>query len=81
MGRFDRLQGQVERLEARVRSYEVGEAAPSPWEAEPAPSDPAVEADLEALTARVGKPAANADAEAPQTPAADDAEPEAPRSA
>ena len=36
MGRFDRLQSQVERLEARVRSYEVGEAAPSPWEAEAA---------------------------------------------
>lgn len=53
MGRFDRLQSQVERLEARVRSYEVGEEAPSPWEAEPVASDPEVEAELEALKQRV----------------------------
>ena len=62
MGRFDRLQNQVERLEARVRSYEVGEPAPSPWEAEEAPSDPAVEAELEALKARLG----GAEAKAPE---------------
>jgi phage shock protein A len=53
MGRFDRLQSQVERLEARVRSYEVGDAAPSPWEAAPVASDPAVEAELESLKQRL----------------------------
>lgn len=53
MGRFDRLQRQVERLEARVRSYEVGGVAPSPWEADATASDPAVEAELEALKAKV----------------------------
>jgi phage shock protein A len=56
MGRFDRLQSQVERLEARVRSYEVGAEAPSPWVGEPAEADPEVEAALAALKARV-KPA------------------------
>jgi phage shock protein A len=53
MNRFDRLQNQVERLEARVRSYEVGGAAPTPWAAEPAVADPAVEAELEALKAQL----------------------------
>ncbi len=53
MGRFDRLQGQVERLEARVRSYEIGETAPSPWQAEPVATDPEVEAELEALKGRL----------------------------
>lgn len=57
MGRFDRLQRQVERLEARVRSYEVGGVAPSPWQAGNEPTDPGIEAELEALKARVkGKP-------------------------
>ena len=53
LGRFDRLQRQVERLEARVRSYEVGGPAPSPWTAEATPADPAVETELEALKARI----------------------------
>lgn len=53
MNRFDRLQSQVERLEARVRSYEVGGMAPAAWEATAEPSDPAVEAELEALKARL----------------------------
>lgn len=57
MGRFDRLQRQVERLEARVRSYEVGDVAPSPWAADSEPGDPAIEAELEALKARVRGPA------------------------
>lgn len=52
MGRFDRLQSQVERLEARVRSYEVGGPSPSSWEAELQVSDPVIEAELEALKAR-----------------------------
>ncbi len=51
MGRFDRLEGQVERLEARVRSYEVGGEASAPWTPEPTPADPEVEAALEALKA------------------------------
>jgi phage shock protein A len=52
MGRFDRLQSQVERLEARVRSYEVGAPVTSAWEAELQLTDPAIEAELEALKAR-----------------------------
>jgi phage shock protein A len=52
MGRFDRLQSQVERLEARVRSYEVGGTTTSTWEAELQVSDPVIEAELEALKAK-----------------------------
>jgi phage shock protein A len=52
MGRFDRLQSQVERLEARVRSYEVGGTSPDIWEAELQVNDPVIEAELEALKAR-----------------------------
>ena len=52
--RFDRLQTQVDNLEARVRSYEVGGAAPSAWTAgEPEASDPEIEAELARLKARV----------------------------
>ena len=53
MGRFDRLQSQVERLEARVRSYEVGGHTPSVWETETLVNDPSIEAELEALKAKV----------------------------
>jgi phage shock protein A len=53
MGRFDRLQSQVERLEARVRSYEVGGEAINAWTAEESPSDPVIEAELEELKNRV----------------------------
>ena len=72
MGRFDRLQSQVERLEARVRSYEVGGTAPSTWEAELQVSDPVIEAELEALKTKVsGKTpqaeAANNEPEAVET--------------
>ena len=63
MNRFDRLQSQVERLEARVRSYEVGGMAPAAWET--AEADPAVEAELEALKARVGAKAPEAHGEEP----------------
>ncbi len=49
LGRFDRLQNQVDRLEARVRSYELGESAVPAWQDRDAPADPAVEAELEAL--------------------------------
>ena len=59
MGRFDRLQLQVERLEARVRSYEVGGEALNVWAAEETPTDPLIEAELEQLKKRI----------APETPA------------
>lgn len=53
MNRFDRLQSQVERLEARVRSYEVGGTAPAAWEASTEPADPLIEDELEALKRKV----------------------------
>ena len=53
MGRFDRLQSQVERLEARVRSYEVGGEATNVWAAEEMPADPEIEAELEQLKKRI----------------------------
>ena len=53
MGRFDRLQSQVERLEARVRSYEVGGEASNVWAAEEMPADPEIEAELEQLKKRI----------------------------
>lgn len=64
MGRFDRLQSQVERLEARVRSYEVGGAAPSAWEAALQVSDPVIEEELASLKAKVGKSSPEKKAEA-----------------
>ena len=59
MNRFDRLQSQVERLEARVRSYEVGGEVSNVWAAEEMPADPEIEAELEQLKKRI----------APETPA------------
>jgi phage shock protein A len=56
MGRFDRLQSQVERLEARVRSYEVGGTSSNAWAAEDAPSDPAIEDELQQLKNRIAAP-------------------------
>lgn len=53
MGRFDRLQAQVERLEARVRSYEVGGEAVNTWAAEESPGDPAIEAELQEIKNRL----------------------------
>ena len=53
MGRFDRLQSQVERLEARVRSYEVGGEATNAWVAEDTASDPAIEEELQKLKSRL----------------------------
>jgi phage shock protein A len=54
MGRFDRLQAQVENLEARVRSYEVGGPTVPVW-GEPADEarDPLIEEELEKLKRRV----------------------------
>ena len=53
MNRFDRLQSQVERLEARVRSYEVGGEVSNVWAAEEMPTDPEIEAELEQLKKRI----------------------------
>jgi phage shock protein A len=49
MGRFDRLQSQVERLEARVRSYEVGGPVPPAWKDDTQNTDPVIEAELSKL--------------------------------
>jgi phage shock protein A len=52
--RFDHLQAQVDNLEARVRSYEVGGVAPSAWSgAAEMPADPEIEAELERMKARI----------------------------
>ena len=59
MGRFDRLQSQVESLEARVRSYEVGGEGTNVWVAQETPADPAIEAELQKLKSRIA-PAAPA---------------------
>ena len=53
MGRFDRLQSQVETLEARVRSYEVGGEAINAWVAEETAADPAIEEELQKLKNRI----------------------------
>ncbi len=75
MDRFDRLQSQVERLEARVRSYEVGGTAPSVWEPEALVDDPTIEAELEALKAKTQKAVAQdvPAAEAADTPDTEEA--------
>ena len=65
MGRFDRLQSQVERLEARVRSYEVGGVTSNAWAADEMPTDPSIEAELEQLKKRIApEPVTQADTEA-----------------
>jgi phage shock protein A len=54
MSRFDHLQAQVENLEARVRSYEVGGPAIDVWNTTAeAVKDPAVEQELEKLKQRI----------------------------
>jgi len=53
MGRFEHLQSQVERLEARVRSYEFGGESGNAWAAEDTPTDPAIEAELAQLKNRI----------------------------
>ncbi len=62
MNRFDRLQSQVENLEARVRSYEVGGPTIQVWNtATGSVKDPIVEQELEQLKQRISgetKPAA-----------------------
>jgi phage shock protein A len=54
MSRFDHLQAQVENLEARVRSYEVGGPTIEVWKTTPETAkDPAVEQELEKLKQRI----------------------------
>jgi hypothetical protein len=53
MGRFDRLQSQVDRLEARVRSYEVGGDATNVWATDETPDSPEIEAELQQLKDRI----------------------------
>lgn len=54
MDRFERLQAQVDNLEARVRSYEVGGPSPAVWdERNPDQTDPEIEAELERLKQRL----------------------------
>jgi phage shock protein A len=54
MGRFEHLQAQVENLEARVRSYEVGGPTIQVWNtATETAKDPAVEKELEKLKQRI----------------------------
>jgi len=64
MGRFDRLQAQVENLEARVRSYEVGGPSPGVWNDASEPADPRVENELAKLKQRVLDKRTNAGTEA-----------------
>lgn len=57
MGRFDRLEAQVDNLEARVRSYEVGGTVVSAWSDSTADSrDPVIEEELDRLKQRIAHP-------------------------
>ena len=69
MDRFDRLQTQVENLEARVRSYEVGGVPVSAWASQDEPLDPAIESELEQLRNRV-RPVAKPADDQPESAAA-----------
>ena len=54
MERFDHLQSQVDNLEARVRSYEVGGSVASTWTAGVSePVDPEIEEELAQLKSRL----------------------------
>ena len=73
MGRFDRLQAQVENLEARVRSYEVGGPSAPVWnQAHEDSRDPVIEAELDKLKRRVA--GASRQAEATSAPTSEVAE-------
>jgi phage shock protein A len=67
MNRFDRLQSQVERLEARVRSYEVGGEVSNVWAAKEMPADPEIEAELEQLKKRITPKTKKTEAENTET--------------
>ena len=63
MDRFDHLQNQVDNLEARVRSYEVGGGANAAWsEATAAASDPEIEKELAEMKQRIAGRSASGDA-------------------
>ena len=56
MERFDHLQAQVDNLEARVRSYDVGGPDVPVWnEAGGAAADPAIEAELDQIKQRLAE--------------------------
>ena len=55
MERFDRLQAQVDNLEARVRSYEVGGPSASAWKETADTRDPAIEEELERMKQRLAE--------------------------
>jgi len=64
MGRFDRLQSQVDSLEARVRSYEVGGTVVSGWSESAAGTvDPAIEDELQRMKKQVKNAKAEPDTE------------------
>jgi phage shock protein A len=63
MDRFDHLQNQVDNLEARVRSYEVGGSANAAWnEATATASDPEIERELAEMKQRIAGRSAPGDA-------------------
>lgn len=66
MGRFERLQSQVERLEARVRSYEVGGDMVNAWNDGDMPADPSIDAELDALKRRLAPQAESTEPEPTQ---------------
>ena len=54
MNRFERLQAQVDNLEARVRSYEVGGSQPDVWgDRDAGQANPRIEAELERMKQRL----------------------------
>jgi len=55
MARFDRLQAQVDSLEARVRSYDVGGPVVSPWNTPVASADPVIEEELTRIKNRLAQ--------------------------
>jgi hypothetical protein len=57
----------VERLEARVRSYEVGGEVTNVWAAEEMPVDPEIEAELEQLKKRITPETKKTEAENTET--------------
>ena len=64
MERFDHLQAQVDNLEARVRSYEVGGPSVSAWTGADEVRDPAIESELQRMKERLaGKPVVKKQAE------------------
>jgi phage shock protein A len=67
MERFDHLQSQVDNLEARVRSYDLGGASAPVWQdANTGQADPAIEAELEQLKNRLAEGGASQQPEEPQ---------------